>query len=169
MGGGRKGKGKGQAQVGAELPSQEQLERAFAAEVQEAIPAFARHRARTALVNEWNVPTCSYEHLGAQPAVAYVPKHAVATALRQVGTTRAAVAIVTSQPGWELHLRGYPTEEVYVHLEVTVGTAREEFYRPRWLTQLGCGSDMVRLSADGPTVDITAYMRKVTIKLRCDA
>jgi hypothetical protein len=69
--------------------------------------------------------------------VAIVKKAEVPGVLRRVGQALRATAMVTSQPAWELHMKGYASEEVYCTLQVTRfegGTGYVD--AKKWLTQL---------------------------------
>jgi ethanolamine utilization microcompartment shell protein EutS len=96
--------------------------------------------------------------------VALVKKDEVPTVLLNVGTTAQPTAMLTTQPPWELHMRGYDAEAVVCTLQVMTETGTTQYTEvQRWLTQLGTGPPATMEVVDLPTVSEILTMVKMTI------
>lgn len=139
-------------------------DRRFRESVHASLPQHALHQNRTKLVQaEWSCKVRAAEELSRQGGIALVPKSLVPQVLATVGTTMQPVAMLTSQPAWELHLKGYSSTQVTCTLQ-TVGEQGAVVYveSQRWLTQLGEGRP-VTMETEGLTVvDECITMAKMT-------
>ena len=139
-------------------------DRRFRESVHASLPQHALHHNRTKLVqSEWTCKVRAPEELSRQGGIALVPKSLVPQVLAAVGTTMQPVAMLTSQPAWELHLKGYSSSQVTCALQ-TVGEQGAVVYMEsqRWLTQLGEGKP-VTMEIDGlAVVDECITMAKMT-------
>lgn len=159
----RKGMGKGKKGAGKDTFIDE--EELFRQEIKSALPGQAILRMQPVLFeSDWNVPTRTSFELSSSPGIAIVMKSQVPNVLRQVGYTQNSVAMITTQSSSQLHLRGYPSQELYIRIQIKdeSGDSKELLVR-RWLTQLGFGKP-VEPTGIGEQVNIPECMTKIVIK-----
>ena len=162
---GRAGKGSGKGKQGKPQPSVDPEEN-FYEDIRSSLPQAAVERMQPKLFSEdWSVPVRSSHELSSQPGIAVMPRALVPHALRQVGYTRNAVAILTTQSAVQMNLRGYPCETVYCRFQVlTEDGEYKEAQVQRHLIQLGF-ADRVSMTPLGDRIDMPQTMLKGVIKL----
>ena len=90
--------------------------------------------------------------------------------LKKVGYTHNKVAILTTQNASQLHLRGYPCQELSVRVSVLPddGSEPKEVYIRRFLIQLGCGPHVEPKSNGENTRDDGEAGGQIAALLRVD-
>ena len=160
----RKGSSKGKK--GADRDSVIDPDEAFRLEISSSLPEAAMIRTQPRLFDaDWNVPCRNALELSSDEEVAIANKTQVPAILRRVGYTRNRVAILTTQSAQDLHLKGYPSQQITVRVQVLTDEGdRKEIHLQRFLIQLGFGRH-VQFSATGDLVSISDTMIKMTAKL----
>jgi hypothetical protein len=91
----------------------------FFEDIRASLPQAAFERMQPRLFSDdWSVPIRATHELFSRPGIAVMPRVLVPNALRQVGCTRNAVAILTTQSAAQMNMRGYPCETVFCRFEV---------------------------------------------------
>lgn len=163
--GNMKGKGTAKGKPG-KISLTEDSEASFYDDIKASMPQAALERMQPRLFSEdWTIPVRTFAELSALPGIAVVPRAHVPATIRQVGYTRNAVAIVTTQSNVQLGLRAYPCEHIHLHFQV-IGDDGEpkEVQTQRYIIQLGFGPP-VTMQAVGDRIDLPRTMLKLVIKL----
>ena len=141
------------------------------AEVLESIPAHMQHRLLSTLIqSEWSVPIKLEHELDAPGGIALVRKVMVPQVLRSVGSTFRATAMLTSQPAWELGMRGYDSAAVTCTIQYVDETGQARLKETRkWLTQLGIEATVSMATSGLKMISQVITMHKVVIKFDATA
>ena len=104
--------------------------------------------------------------MGPSEGVSLLQRSQISMVLKKVGYTHNKVAILTTQNASQLHLRGYPCQELSVRVRVLPddGSEPKEVYIRRFLIQLGSGPHVEPKSV-GEKVQIPETMVKLVAKL----
>ena len=112
---------------GANYWADDRGDAALVQEIKAAMPIEAQLRSMPKLVaHEWNAPVVPYPELSASGGISLVPKHCVASVIRQVGFTAQAVAICITQAPSTLGLESYPHSQVDLTILVREGPENRE-------------------------------------------
>ena len=113
-----------------------------------------------------SVPVRNPFDMGPSEGVSLVQRSQISMVLKKVGYTHNKVAILTTQNASQLHLRGYPCQELSVRVRVLPddGSEPKEVYIRRFLIQLGFGPH-VEPKSIGEKVQIPETMVKLVAKL----
>ena len=149
---------------------QDSEEVAFKRQVEEAMPKVMREKMATQLVaEEWNVEVKKAEELCHRGGVAIVKKMQIPELLLRVGESLRPTAMVTSQPAWELHMKGYKSTKVSCSLKVITEDGEQRVVEStKWLTQLAV-QGVVQMKTEGLVqVDELLTMVRMTVKFDQD-
>ena len=117
-----------------------------------------------------SVPVRNPFDMGPSEGVSLVQRSQISMVLKKVGYTHNKVAILTTQNASQLHLRGYPCQELSVRVRVLPddGSEPKEVYIRRFLIQLGCGPHVEPKSNGENTRDDGEAGGQIAALLRVD-
>ena len=115
--------------------------------------------------SEWSVLIKLEHELDARGGIALVRKVMVPQVLRSVGSTFRATAMLTSQPVWELGMRGYDSATVSCTIQYVDETGQARLKETRkWLTQLGIEATVSMATTGLKMISEVITMHTVVIK-----
>ena len=167
---GSQGKGYGKGKKAAQIDVIDE-EEAFKQEIRNALPEAAVLRMMPQLFpDDWSVPVRNPFDMGPSEGVSLVQRSQISMVLKKVGYTHNKVAILTTQNASQLHLRGYPCQELSVRVRVLPddGSEPKEVYIRRFLIQLGCGPHVEPKSTGENTRDDGEAGGQIAALLRVD-
>ena len=168
---GTQGKGHGKSKKGMQVAAIDE-EQLFKQEIRNALPQAVFLRMMPQFYPEdWTVPVRNPFDMSATEGVSLRQTVSGATparfmVLEQVGYTHNRVAILTTQNVSQLHLLGYPCQELSIRVLVLPddGSGPKEVYIRRFLIQLGFGPH-VELKSAGERAQLPETMVKLVAKL----